>query len=459
MISLFDRNFDSGLQLDALAWFSGITYSKYDYISNGGIRYHCIADHIASGTNEPGIGIDWATYWEIGAAHFDTKSSYYISMEMVFDAIPTAGAYTAEELLDLTMQFTASTDLSGVVALDLLSLIPDKFHKSQLLLDYVSSINIEIGKWVNAIDGLVLLKDPYSVGRDYIGQLSNLIGLKFLGEDTATLSNLRQQLLGAIDWFKVKGTYTALSYVAGLNNFTINLLDMYTNDYVNFVTVPWFVASYEEENPPGLDASYYKSPHFGFEIVFDRIYGTGVSAYLWKDIMLGNIPETIEMVRPINTVPHLYGTVLGQAHEDGIVDSITLTGVNTVTTSNWSYTALYFNNFWNFDEGFDFDTDRSTFIASITMLHIGTGHRGDLPTTIGFALETEVYSCLITRVTYSASLIVFEIDLPLMMAQTGLSELVLTDAGGVIMVAATFPIVDKTANMQLKIQIEVRATP
>jgi len=38
-------------------------YSEEDIVSHGGKEYTCILEHISSANNEPGVGVDWETYW------------------------------------------------------------------------------------------------------------------------------------------------------------------------------------------------------------------------------------------------------------------------------------------------------------------------------------------------------------------------------------------------------------
>lgn len=48
------------------AWVTATVYSVGDQVNHGGALYECTVDHISGVANEPGVGIDWAIYWDVG---------------------------------------------------------------------------------------------------------------------------------------------------------------------------------------------------------------------------------------------------------------------------------------------------------------------------------------------------------------------------------------------------------
>ena len=48
-----------------------------DQVRNGSVDFICIETHTSSGTNEPGLGINWETYWEISYRHYTKDESRY----------------------------------------------------------------------------------------------------------------------------------------------------------------------------------------------------------------------------------------------------------------------------------------------------------------------------------------------------------------------------------------------
>lgn len=53
-------------------WVSGGSYTEDDLVTNGGSTYACIADHTAAASDEPGVGVNTATYWTLFVAKGDT---------------------------------------------------------------------------------------------------------------------------------------------------------------------------------------------------------------------------------------------------------------------------------------------------------------------------------------------------------------------------------------------------
>lgn len=79
---------DEVVDLAALsdAWSSGVSYQTASFniftgvsipvskVSNDGFNYVCILSHTSSASTEPGVGVDWETYWEL-----DTEKRYTLN--------------------------------------------------------------------------------------------------------------------------------------------------------------------------------------------------------------------------------------------------------------------------------------------------------------------------------------------------------------------------------------------
>lgn len=426
------------------------------------------------------LGYSFDESWNFDAGiNFDSSQIAQVDMFMDVDV---RFSMLHNFQVDVAMEMAVDVVYSGVTAVSLLPLIPAKFHSSEMMRDYISVVDIGAGTVLDKIKRLKDLINPYLVGRDYIGYLAGLLGYRFIGEETLTLEDLRAQLLDAVPFFKIKGTYKALELVIRQAGFSCNILDMYATSsegelvdssgddidvdsgedvitdedipYSVFVPTSWFVADYVEENPPGLGPEYYKSPHFGVEVDLDRYYGD-FPYYLWRDSMLGILPEAVELVRPVNTVPHFLMKVLAITHESGDVHTITSSRVSSVVTDAWDFSRQHFDESWNFDDGVNFDQDRSGFLSAIVKCKLGIGHKGQLPTYTGFAIETEVAELPVTLVSASSGKIEFKVTVDTDTYLEGLSELALCQADGTIVVASTFPDVDKTVGMELNIYLEI----
>lgn len=46
-------------------WTTSISYSETEVVTNGSNVYYCKASHTADGSNEPGVGANWNSYWDI----------------------------------------------------------------------------------------------------------------------------------------------------------------------------------------------------------------------------------------------------------------------------------------------------------------------------------------------------------------------------------------------------------
>ena len=346
---------------------------------------------------------------------------------------------------------------------DILPTIPEKFRDSQILLDYVAEINTDLNYALDKIDGIEQLLDPYNVPRQYMQYLADLIGFKIMGMDTQTTDSLRQQLLRAIPWYKMKGTYQSIKVLAYWCGLSIQVVDMYTNNYVDFIDVPWFVGE-EGENPTGLDSSYYKSPHMGLNIFLNRIVDIGSSpTHLWLTSMFNNLYTYVEQTRPVNVVPHYRIVATPQTYDDKSVVSMP-ESILTRVMDIWSSNRMFFDAGIaessaaaeiTFDNSKLFDYTPAGFPEQVTKFGIGIGNKGVTPAN-GFTLANSVYTGSITSSQFLSDRSVYEIVIPQNVIQNGISELVLLlDNGLTVALATTFPDIDKGNQYELKFIITV----
>ena len=395
-----------------------------------------------------------------GDATFDGADGHILTTDFSFSALDQ---YVAQ----IAYEFEVSTSWDLIVRyakyLDLLKLVPEKFHSSEMLVQYLKDVGIYGGTWLSAIDDIEDLLDPYSVDEDYIDKLAGLIGLTLVRDSETTLQNLRNQIAQACDWYKIKGTYGALEMIAYLSGLTISIYDMYTEDYVTFVKVPWFVGD-EGENPEelrSLSSSYYKSPHFTLEILLNRVYESTTSSYidgyLWKeDPLFTNLSQQIETIRPVNTVPHYELVLRPDTNETGEVVEVD-GDINTKVMGSWVFSRRYFDSSLNFDESDFFDWSYDSFLASITVWKLGDGNKGITPGDSSFTgLENVVLTGTIDSYTVYSDRVEFEFEVGTAVAQDSLSELGLYLSDGTTLVlASTFPDINKHTGAVLKVRVRV----
>ena len=287
----------------------------------------------------------------------------------------------------------ASVNVKVVVPVqDFMGMMPSKFIDSQLLIDFMTEYEDLLTDYLNNVNDMQDLLDPNNVPlihtvdnvevtTNYLNHLGSLIGVELSDYDTVTEKALRKEVLTAIDWYKLKGTYHAMKLIISSAGLNVNIYDLYTNDYTEFIQQEWFVGD-EGENPFGLDTTYYKSPHFGFEIPLIVVYNIlALGDYLWDDDLFVNVAEKIEKVRPVNTIPHYNLLLSALTDESGNVFK-SAGDVYCRITGNWGYDSKYFDEGGSgdtFDTGepsvspYLFDVDPITFLKSIVHWKLGTG--------------------------------------------------------------------------------------
>lgn len=390
-------------------------------------------------------------------ANFDSVSGMAMEIEMTMEDVLIGTVRSLDDFPDAEVEM--SVDITYSKFLDLLSLVPEKFRDSALLIAYLNAVGIYGGAWLSLIDEILYLLDPYNVDITYIDKLAGNIGLTLVRNSDTTEANLRLQIVQACEWYKMKGTYNALAIISYVSKLPITIYDMYTKDYATFVKTPWFVGE-ENENPSGLDSSYYKSPHFTLEVLLGINYGTdssssGSGGYLWDSTLFNNLSQQIEEIRPVNTVPHYEIVLQPDTNETGVAVE-TSYNILTAVTGSWVFSRRHFDTSLNFDDSIRFDWTYDTFINNITVWKLGTGNKGVSPDSSSFTgLETIVLTGTVTPVVY-ADYIEFDFEVASGTVQAGLSELGLYLSDGTTLVcASTFPDIDKHAGVVLRIRLRI----
>jgi len=394
--------------------------------------------------------------------HLDEFANAILEAEVEF-SMDVTYRHRPEADLDLEMVITAEleVDVTHVIALDLMNLIPEKFHSSEILQAYVKECGFQIGANLSKTRDIVKLLSPNTVSSiDYLRHLGSLIGVNFPPEDESSEAEFKDILSKAIDWYKVKGTYQAIDILAMNSGYTVNLYDMYTNDYSTFVLTDWFVGE-EDENPSGLDSSYYKSPHFGVEVLLNRTYEEGSMTYLWYNNYLANFATLVEETRPVHTVPHYLIFLNPKTDEFGNVITVD-GGIKAKVTANWQFGIKYFDavgsgDAWSFDDGsMIFDYDFTSFIKSITTWVLGTGN---YPSQISDS-TADVQNPVLTGsidpddITIFDDKYSFEFIVSKVTVGNNLSELGLY-IGSTLVILSTFPKINKTNDVELRVVVEI----
>ena len=356
---------------------------------------------------------------------------------------------------------------------DILPLVPEKFHSSDILQQYIEVANDFVGTWLGDIDMLRELVDVYSAGLPYLPFLADLINLEvFIGED-ATATDLRNQITRTVGWYKIKGTYESVYVALYTLGITAIVYDMYTNDYINFIETLW-TAEDEGENPPpvedsgssyvgsDLDNSFYKSPHFMLEIVLDRLFGDS----LWTGDMFETVQDKMLTIVPVYTVPHYRVSLTCITDESGAVYT-TDYDVKTKVWGDWDFTQLYLDmdyapvsssggsaspNLWYLDDGNTLDQSENGFLQSINIWKVGVGNKGVSPDDSGFSgLQSVVATGSVDEIQILSDRVNWIFTLGDTVEIEGISELGLYNAIDELQIVSTFPNLDKSLGCELKI--------
>lgn len=345
------------------------------------------------------------------------------------------------------------------VSVDLLDLIPEKFHKSEILRQYVQEVGVQVGQWMTQARDLILLQNPNTTSSvTYLRYLGSLIGLTLQPEDQTDEQELKKEVESAISWYRLKGTYEALNIIAMVSGLHINIYDMYSADYSHFVAVPWWTGK-ENENP--LEPGYFKTPHFSVEVLLDQLYEKNSTQYLWYPDIGKNMISRIESIRPVHTVPHYVISLSVTTDIFGNVVETYPAIKGRAFTDIWRTSSKFFNEEssteWEFNSGVDFNQSEETAIYSITNWQLGEGSSGieDPSFTIENPLLTGVIS--VDDIHILPDKYIFEFVVPKVEHASGIIKLGLfsSESLGDLVLGATFPEIEKNTQVELRVIVTV----
>lgn len=101
-----------GIVWDNNGWVLGTAYAENDGLLNGISTYRCISAHTATADDEPGVGINWETYWEVLALGASIDEANYVSFSTTPTSVPTHPGTASWSELDHTLE--VQSDLGGV---------------------------------------------------------------------------------------------------------------------------------------------------------------------------------------------------------------------------------------------------------------------------------------------------------------------------------------------------------
>lgn len=403
-----------------------------------------------------------ATTWHLDEGFYlDQEEAAIVEGEVEFTADVVYVNRPFEDL-EMIIEVELGIDVLHTVPLDLMPLVPEKFRQSEILQAFISECGIQFGDFLTKVRDISLLLSPNTVSSvQYLRFLGALIGVTFPPEDDSTEEEIRKILAQALDWYKLKGTYESTRIVALTQSFGVNIFDMYTDDYSTFILTDWFVGG-ENENPAGLGATYYKSPHFGIEVRLNQARVIGSQSYLWYGSWLDNFAQQIEDTRPVHTVPH-YILLLNPKTDEYRHKIEVSGGIKTKLTSGWQFSTKYFDmvesgDSWTFDSGgMVFDSSETAFVQSITKWTLGTGAMID--SSSGPAIQHAVLTGTIdiSDIVIDSEKYQFEFIVPKTTIQSGITELGLSIPGilDTLVLVSNFPKIDLDGQVEMRVVVQV----
>ena len=176
------------------------------------------------------IGASQIGGWNIGASQFVSAGWYLDDGNYIdFSSVATIEG-EVEFTSDFSMIYNPFADLQqleikvnfelkviAAVALDLMQLVPEKFHgklEDNWFRDYISEMDLQVGSWLTYVRDIIKLENPYTVGSmKYLRHLGYIIGVNFPSEDETTELEMRKTLAQATDCTKLKVHISQYKYL------------------------------------------------------------------------------------------------------------------------------------------------------------------------------------------------------------------------------------------------------
>ena len=208
------------------------------------------------------------------------------------------------------------------------------------------------------------------MGTEFISDLNTLLLCHFTGTygstsfvDISYAYYQRLQLINAIPFFEIKGTYESLQYLAYFIGLNISVLDFWcdsSSDYNAgiFSPQPWFVDTTGSSYPNGLSSNYFKTPHIGIYILLNQVYGYFPNQYLWNDAQFPDLQFFVDLDCPVHIVPHYFIELSPQAYETG--GTIVSPGNIYSSSVNWVYSSGSYDTGLLYDGTYTFSVNAVT---------------------------------------------------------------------------------------------------
>lgn len=150
-------------------------------------------------------------------------------------------AFYTDSVVDvLTVSDSGQDDLSvwNVDAIPIAKYLPEKFRKVPWFADMVSSMwKLIAGDIEDTVQKIIKLRDPLKYENDYAEKVAGLLG--FYQDISNQSIDQKRRLINSLPyWYERLGTNVTFNFLNFLFNDNIQVVPLYTQDYVNFYSTP-----------------------------------------------------------------------------------------------------------------------------------------------------------------------------------------------------------------------------
>ena len=180
------------------AWVTATVYAKDDAVSHGGSSYIATTAHTAAAATEPGVGVDWATVWQVVAAK-GAQGDPGVN--------GTNGATTLDALTDVDVSTVAPTDQQALVY-DLASTLwkPGSVAAGGGGATSSTTTVVKASDWVGVAGSAVLANDPeLKIALAANSRYKFTCVVQYYGENTGDIKVKMAAPAGATGWFGPSG--------------------------------------------------------------------------------------------------------------------------------------------------------------------------------------------------------------------------------------------------------------
>ena len=176
----------------------------------------------------------------------------------------------------------------------------DSFSGFDDLVNFIQVFAVTMDELKDYIDSFVEIFDIDRCESKYLPSIAAILGYDLNRGDS--VESQRRQLKTAVGWYKVKGTHESFKILFYSLGYTIDLWELWTEDYSTFHKfLPSLPATVPDDVPPdNLDliengGTWYRSPHFAIEF-------TALGPPNLTPEGLRYIESRISQIRPAHTV-------------------------------------------------------------------------------------------------------------------------------------------------------------